>query len=109
MDRYIGGDVHQASVTFVVLSATGKKLRQDVIETNGRALVGYIKQLAGTLHLCIEECEWSNWLYEILSSHVEEFVVYRQQKRTGPKSDAIDAHGLAEKLRTGNIKRPGVY
>jgi len=106
MERYIGGDVHQASVTFVVLSATGRQLREDVIETNGRALVGYLKQLAGSLHLCIEEGEWSNWLFEILSPHVAEFVVYRQQWRPGPKSDAIDARGLAEKLRKGEIKSP---
>jgi hypothetical protein len=106
MERYIGGDVHQASVTFSVLSATGKQLRRDVVETNGQALVGYLKQIPGNLHLCIEECEWSNWLHEILSPHVAELVVYRQQWRPGPKSDAIDAHGLAEKLRTGKIDSP---
>ena len=68
MDRYIGGDVHQASVTFVVLSETGKQIRRDVVETNGHALVGYIKQQPGRLHLCIEEGEWSHWLQELLVS-----------------------------------------
>ena len=106
MDRYIGGDVHSASVTFSILNASGKQLRKDVVETNGRALVGYLKQIAGNVHLCIEEGEWSQWLYEILSPHVTEMVVYRGQWTPGPKSDAIDAHGLAEKLRTGKIKSP---
>ena len=79
MERYIGGDVHAASVTFDVLSETGKQLRRDVVETNGKALIGYLQQIAGHLHLCIEESEWSQWLYEILSPYVAELVVYQNQ------------------------------
>ncbi|NIP97069.1 MAG: IS110 family transposase [Akkermansiaceae bacterium] len=88
MERYLGGDVHAASVTFSVLNESGKQLRRDVVETNGQALVGYLKQQPGNLHLCIEEGEWSQWLYEILSPHVAELVVYRGQWQPGPKSDA---------------------
>jgi transposase len=106
MERYLGGDVHAASVTFAVLNETGKQLRRDVVETNGKALIGYLHQLPGNLHLCIEESEWSQWLHEILSPHVAELVVYRGEWKPGLKSDAIDAHGLAEKLRTGQIDRP---
>jgi transposase len=106
LERYLGADVHAASVTFCVLDASGKQIRRDVVETNGKALVGYLQQLAGNLHLCIEEGEWSQWLYEILSPHVAELVVYRSEWKPGQKSDAIDAHGLAEKLRTGRIDRP---
>lgn len=106
MERYLGADVHAASVTFCVLDASGKQLRRDVVETNRKALVGYLQQLAGRLHLCLEESEWSQWLYEILSPHVAELVVYRGEWKPGQKSDAIDAHGLAEKLRTGRIDRP---
>ncbi len=106
MERYLGGDVHAASVTFSVLNESGKQLRRDVVETNGQALVGYLKQQPGNLHLCIEEGEWSQWLYEILSPHVSELVVYRSKWEPGVKSDAIDAHGLAEKLRTGALGRP---
>ena len=106
MERYLGGDVHAASVTFSVLNESGKQLRRDVVETNGQALVGYLKQQPGNLHLCIEEGEWSQWLYEILSPYVAEMVVYRSKWEPGVKSDAIDAHGLAEKLRTGTLGRP---
>jgi transposase len=106
MERYLGADVHAASVTFSVLEASGKQIRRDVVETNGKALVGYLQQIPGSLHLCIEEGEWSQWLYEILSPHVAELVVYRGEWKPGLKSDAIDAHGLAEKLRTGRIQRP---
>jgi transposase len=103
MERYLGAD---ASVTFSVLSEQGKQVRHDVVETNGKALVGYVQQVAGNLHLCIEEGEWSQWLCEILSPHVRELVVYRSEWKPGVKSDAIDAHGLAEKLRTGTVGRP---
>jgi hypothetical protein len=72
MERYLGGDVHAASCTFSVLNESGKPLRRDVVETNGQALVRYVKQQPGNLHLCIEEGEWSQWLYEILSPHVAE-------------------------------------
>ena len=51
MERYIGGDVHAASVTFDVLKETGKRLRRDVVETNGKALIGYLHQIPGNLHL----------------------------------------------------------
>ena len=40
MERYLGADVHAASVTFSVLNESGRQLRRDVIETNGKALVG---------------------------------------------------------------------
>jgi transposase len=106
MERYLGGDVHAASCTFSVLNETGKQLRRDVVETNGQALVGYLKQQPGNLHLCIEEGEWSQWLYEVLSPHVAELAVYRGRWQPGPKSDALDAHGLAEKLRTGRLGTP---
>jgi transposase len=106
VERYLGADVHAASVTFSVLNQSGKQLRRDVVETNGRALVGYLQQIPGNRHLCFEEGEWSQWLYEILSPHVAEIVVYRGEWKPGVKNDAIDAHGLAEKLRTGKIGRP---
>ena len=68
-----------------------KRVRRDVVETNGQALVGYLKQLAGDLHLCIEEGEWSQWLVEILSPHLAEIVVFPGEWKPGSKNDAIDA------------------
>ena len=107
MERYIGGDVHAASVTFSVRSATGKIVRRDVVETNGKSLVGYITQQPGNVHLCIEEGEWSEWLHEILAPHVAEFVVYRPGWRPGSKSDRHDADDLSERTRIFSF-RPAV-
>ena len=41
MERHLGLDVLAASVTFSVLNDSGKQLRRDVVETNGKALVGW--------------------------------------------------------------------
>ena len=106
MERYLGADVHASSTTFSVLNVSGKQLRRDVVETNGKALVGYLKQIPGNLHLCIEEGGWSQWLVEILSRHVAEVVVFRGEWKPGPKSDALDAYGLADRIRTGKVGRP---
>ena len=75
MERYIGLDAHGASCTFGVIGPSGRKLRRDVVETNGAALVSYLRSIPGKKHLCLEEGAQSAWLYEILSPHVEEIVV----------------------------------
>ena len=107
MERYLGMDVHAASCTFSVKDAAGKWIHRNVVvETNGRALIGYLKQQPGRLHLGLEESEWAHWLHEILSPHVAELVVMRAERSTGSKSDAIDADGLAERMRTGRVGQP---
>ena len=87
MERYLGQDVHGESTTCVVLSAAGKVVRRDVVETNGQALIGYVKGLPGRLHVGLEEGEWSQWLFEILSPHAVEVVVVRSHWQPGAKND----------------------
>ena len=107
MERYIGLDAHGQSCTFAVVGPSGRKIRHDVVETNGAALVEYLKSLSGRKHLCFEEGTQSAWLYEILSPHVEEIVVAGiHEKSRGPKSDALDAFQRAEELRTNRVKTP---
>ena len=83
MERYLGIDVHRDSSTICVISASGKATRRDIVETSGQTLVRYVKQLAGSLHVCIEESTWSEWLYEILTPHVAELVVFQRLASTG--------------------------
>jgi transposase len=99
-------DVHAESCSFCVLDARGKEVQRDVVETNGQALIQYLKQFSGRLHLCYEESEWAGWLWEILSPHTAEVVVFRGERRKGSKSDAIDARHLAERIRTGQVGMP---
>jgi hypothetical protein len=104
MDKYIGLDDHGSSCTFGVIGPSGRKLRHDVVETNGAALVQYVRSVPGRKHLCLEEGARSAWLYEILSPHVEELVVAGISRSRGQKSDTLDAFRRAEELRTGSIK-----
>lgn len=105
MDRFIGLDVHASSCTFAVLGPSGKRLRSQVVETNGQALVSFLKTIPGTLHLCLEECTQSSWLAEVLGPHVHELVVIGVGERAsrGPKDDARDAFALADRLRKGDV------
>jgi transposase len=104
MERYIGLDAHGKSSTFAVVGPSGRKLCSEVVETNGAALVHYVRSIAGKKHLCIEEGTHSAWLYEILSPHVAEIVVAGVTESRGQKSDVLDAFQRAEELRTGNVK-----
>jgi transposase len=108
MDRYIGLDAHTSSCTVAVVGPSGKRLQSQVIETNAQALINLLLTIPGNRHLCIEEGTHANWLYEVLSPHVQEIVVARVRGSRGPRSDQIDAFGLAEKLRIGAIKT-GIY
>ena len=105
MDRYIGLDVHSASCTAGVLSAKGKRLSSTVLETNGKALVEFLRLIPGTRHLVVEEGTHAAWLHEILSPHVHDMVVMGAPKTKGQKNDKLDAFALAEKLLTGSIER----
>jgi len=101
MDRYMGLDVHSQSCTLAVEDARGKRLNEQVLETNGKVLVRCLEGIAGTRHLCFEEGTQSAWLYELLEPHVDEIVVVQSEKRRGNKSDSLDAWALTEHLRTG--------
>lgn len=104
MERYIGLDAHVKSCTFGVISETGKHLRSVVVETNGRALVEFIRTVPGRKHLCLEEGTQSGWLYEILSPHVDEIVVaHLIERNRGRKDDETDAFARAEDLRVGKV------
>jgi transposase len=104
MERYIGLDAHAKSCTFAVISESGKRLKSAVVETNGRALIEFIKTVPGRTHVCLEEGTQSGWLYEILSPHVDEIIVtHLEQENRGRKDDLTDAFARAEQLRAGAV------
>lgn len=105
MDRYIGIDAHSASCTIAVIGPTGRRISSQVIETNGKSLVGAVGAVPGTKHIIFEEGNLATWMYELLSPLGKETVVVGfSKKRRGSKSDAIDAFGLAESLRIGSFE-----
>mgnify|MGYP003999866533 FL=1 len=105
MKRFIGLDVHASSTTAAVIGESGRRLTSQVLETNGAALVGFMKSQPGQVHLCLEEGIQSGWLTEILQRHVHRLVVCGLgKKKRGPKSDIRDAFSLAEDLRKGAVE-----
>ncbi len=104
MDRYIGLDAHTSSCTIATIGQSGKRLQSHVVETNAKALIEVIRAVPKDRHLCLEEGPHSNWLYEVLSPHVQETVVALVNESRGPKNDKLDAFGLAEQLRIGAIR-----
>jgi len=104
MEKYIGLDAHIASCTLAIVGQSGRRLKSQVLETNAKVLVDFIRTIPGNRHLCLEEGTLSDWLYETLYPHTCETVVMGVRKSKGQKSDRLDAFGLAEKLRVGDIQ-----
>lgn len=102
MEGYIGLDVHAQSCTLAVVSGTGRRLKQEVVETNGAALKQALRAIPSPKKICLEEGTQSAWLYELLRGEADDVVVTMPSKRPGPKDDARDALMLAESLRTNS-------
>ena len=103
--KYIGMDVHQATVSMAVLDASGKLVMESVIETKAAAILEFFGGLRGNLWVTFEEGTWATWLYDLLKPHVAQVVVCNPRRnallKEGNKSDRVDARKLAELLRAG--------
>lgn len=108
MINYIGLDCHSSTSTFCVVDANGVEIDNTTLRTNGRLLVSYLRSIKGKKVLTFEECELSNWFYEILVKEVDEILVcnpvYNRDYKA-KKTDKIDARKLANLLR-GNFLTP---
>jgi hypothetical protein len=107
-EKYIGMDVHQATISAAVMNAHGKLLMECLLETKASTIVEFIQGLQGTLSLTLEEGTSAAWLHDLLKPHVSRLVVCDPRKaallKDGNKSDRIDARKLAEWLRTNQLK-----
>jgi len=107
-EKYIGMDVHQATISAAVMDVEGKLLMECVLETKASTIVGFIEGLRGSLYLTFEEGTSAAWLHDLLQPHVSRLVVCDPRKAAllndGNKSDRIDARKLAELLRTNQLK-----
>jgi transposase len=106
-EKYIGMDVHQATISVAVMDAQGKLIMECLLETKAATIVEFIQGLHGTLSLTFEEGTSAAWLHDLLKPHVSRLVVCDPRKnallKDGNKSDRIDARKLAELLRGGQL------
>jgi transposase len=103
--KYVGMDVHQATIVIAVLDTSGKLPMESIIETQAATILQFIQALKGTLYVTFEEGTYSARLYDLLSPNVAQVVVCDPRKnallKVGNKNDRIDAHKLADLLRAG--------
>ena len=107
--KYIGMDVHQATISVAVRDSRGNLVMEAIVETKAETILQFIRGLRGSLSVTFEEGTWAAWLHDLLQPHVTRVVVCDPRKnallKVGNKSDRIDAHKLAELLRS-NLLRP---
>ena len=107
-EKYIGMDVHQATISVALMDAGGKLIMECLLETKAATIVEFMEGLHGTLWLTFEGGTSAAWLYDLLKPHVSRLVVCDPRKnarlKDGNKSDRIDARKLAELLRTNQVK-----
>jgi transposase len=100
--KYIGLDVHQATISAAVLDSAGKLVMEAVLETKAETILQFIHGLRGSLHVTFEEGTCAAWLHDLLKPHVAHVLVCDPRKnallKAGNKSDRIDARKLADLL-----------
>jgi transposase len=103
--KYIGLDVHQATISVAVLDSAGKLVMEAILETKAETILQFIHGLRGSLHVTFEEGTCAAWLHDLLNPHVTKVVVCDPRKnallKAGNKNDRIDARKLADLLRSG--------
>ena len=67
--KYIGLDVHQATISATVLDAKGKLVMEAILETKAETVLQLIHGLRGSLHVTFEEGTSAAWLYTLLKPH----------------------------------------
>lgn len=103
--KYIGLDVHQATISVVVLDCTGHLVMESIIETKTATILQLIHRLLGSWRATLEEGTCRAWLHDLLKPQVTKVQVCDPRKnallQAGNKNDRIDARKLADLLRTG--------
>ena len=108
-EKYIGMDVHQATISVAVMESSGKLVMECILETKAATILEFLDGLRGSLSVTFEEGTSAAWLHDLLKPHVTRLLVCDPRKnallKDGSKSDRIDARKLAELLR-GNQLHP---
>jgi Transposase len=103
--KYIGLDVHQATISAVVLDSDGKLVMESILETKAATILQFVQGLRGSLQVTFEEGTCAAWLHDLLLPHATKVLVCDPRKnallKAGNKNDRIDARKLADLLRTG--------
>ena len=86
-EKYIGLDVHQATISVAVMDGRGKIVMESILETKAATLLEFLAGLRGSLSVTFEEGTWAAWLHDLLKPHVQKLVV------CNPRKTALLKHG----------------
>ena len=106
--KYIGMDVHQATISVAVRDSRGQHLvLEAILRTKAEIILQFIRGLGGSAHVTFEEGTWAAWLHDLLKLHVTKVMVCDLPKkpllRVGNHNDREDARKLSELLNLNKI------
>ena len=58
-EKYIGLDVHQATISVAVMDSQGKVVMESILETKASTLLEFLAGLRGSLFVTFEEGTWA--------------------------------------------------
>jgi hypothetical protein len=61
-EKYIGMDVHQATISVAVMDSSGNLIMASILETKAATILEFIEGLRGTLSVTFEEGTSAAWL-----------------------------------------------
>src|SRR6266850_3271517 len=76
-EKYIGMDVHQATISVAVMDSQGKVVMESILETKASTILEFLAGLRGSLFVTFEEGTWAAWLYDLLKPHVTDNRIIR--------------------------------
>lgn len=105
---YLGIDLGVDVCAWYAMDRKGSFMNCGEFLTSESLLIETVQGIPGELHVLIEECELSGWVYRALLPHVKEVKVCNPVlnawiARASNKSDRVDAPKLAEKMRTNSF------
>ena len=74
-EKYIGMDVHQATISVAVMDGSGKLLMECVLETKAATILEFMQGLRGTLALTFEEGTLATWFGSYVGQPVNRYGV----------------------------------
>src|SRR6266496_177801 len=82
-EKYIGLDVHQATISVAVMDSQGQVhygIHSGNQSIHYSRILEFLAGLRGSLFVTFEEGTWAAWLYDLLKPHVTEVLVCNPRK-----------------------------
>jgi hypothetical protein len=91
--KYIGMDVHQATISVAVRDSRGNLVIEAILETKAETILQFIRGLRGRLYLSLEEGTWAAWLHDLLQPHVARVLA------SDPRKNALQVGRSSNEIR----------